>query len=202
MVDALIASNVVLWLLVLVLAGVVLALVRQVGVLHERVAPVGALMVRGGVRVGERAPELLVRDWSGAARRIGGASPDGRSTLLFFLSPHCPVCASLLPALASAARAEAAWLSLVLASDGPRAEHEAFVREHGLDRFGYVLSAALGLAFQVGSLPYAVLLDASGTARAAGLVNTREHLESLFEAAERGVGSVQEYAGGGPLRVA
>jgi len=29
--------------------------------------------------------------------------------------------------------------------------------------------------------------------RARGLVNTREHLESLFEAMERGVGSVQEY---------
>ena len=38
MIDALIVSNVLLWIAVLVLAGVVLALLRQIGVLHERVA--------------------------------------------------------------------------------------------------------------------------------------------------------------------
>ena len=42
---ALVVSNVVLWLLVLGLSIVVLALVRQLGVLHERIAPVGALML-------------------------------------------------------------------------------------------------------------------------------------------------------------
>jgi len=31
--------------------------------------------------------------------------------------------------------------------------------------------------------------------RAKGLVNTREHLESLFEAQERGVASLQQYVG-------
>ena len=44
MIDALIASNLLLWVLVIVLAAVVLALVRQIGVLHERLAPAGALM--------------------------------------------------------------------------------------------------------------------------------------------------------------
>jgi methylamine dehydrogenase accessory protein MauD len=47
----------------------------------------------------------------------------------------------------------------------------------------------------VGKLPYAVLVDADGVVRAKGLVNTREHLESLFEAKERGVGSLQELLG-------
>ncbi len=48
MIDALIVSNLLLWVLVIVLAAVVLALVRQIGVLHERVAPVGALMQAAG----------------------------------------------------------------------------------------------------------------------------------------------------------
>ena len=39
----------------------------------------------------------------------------------------------------------------------------------------------------------AVLIDAEGIIRAKGLVNTREHLESLFEAKERGVASLQEH---------
>lgn len=186
--DALIVSNVLLWIVVVVLAGVVLALLRQVGVLHERVAPAGALMGRGGPRVGEPAPILELEDWSGRRIRVGGA---GETTLLLFLSPACPVCRTLLPVLDSVCAVEGA--RLVLASDGSRGEHERFVREHGLERGTYVLSAALGLAYQVGRLPYAVLIDADGVVRARGLVNTREHLESLFEAKERGVASVQEY---------
>jgi methylamine dehydrogenase accessory protein MauD len=187
--DALIASNVLLWIVVVVLAAVVLALLRQVGLLHERIAPAGALVGRGGPAVGEPAPVLEVEDWSGRRLRVGGGAD--APTLLFFLSPGCPVCRTLLPVLRSVAASE--QTRVVLASDGTRAEHEAFVRAHGLERESYVLSAALGLAHQVGRLPYAVLLDAAGVVRARGLVNTREHLESLFEAKERGVASLQEY---------
>jgi methylamine dehydrogenase accessory protein MauD len=191
--DALLVSNVVLWVAVVVLAGVVAALVRQIGVLYERVAPAGALMLGRGPEVGEPAPVIRVEELSGAARDVGGVEAGGRSTLLFFLSPTCPVCKTLLPALRSAARKEAGWLDVVLASDGVRAEHEAFIRAERLERFPYVLSPALGMTYQVAKLPYAVLLDAAGTVRAKGLVNTREHLESLFEAKERGVASIQEY---------
>jgi methylamine dehydrogenase accessory protein MauD len=193
MLDALIISNIVLWIAVIALSVLVLALVRQIGVLHERVAPAGALMGSQGPRVGEAAPVMKINDWSGAPVTVGGAVADGKSTLLFFLSPTCPVCKTLLPVLDSVARSERSWLRLVFASDGPRAEHEAFVREHQLDERPYLLSTQLGLVYQVGKLPHAVLIDAAGVLRAKGLVNTREHIESLFEAMERGVGSVQEY---------
>jgi methylamine dehydrogenase accessory protein MauD len=193
MIEALIVSNVVLWVVVVGLAAVVLALTRQIGILHERVAPAGALAAERGPRVGESAPVLEVDDWQGTRRTLGGAAADGTSTLLFFLSPTCPVCKTLLPTLRSVMRAEGESLRLVLASDGERSEHEAFVREHGLETETYVLSTPLGLAYQVAKLPYAVLVDAAGVVRAKGIVNTREHLESLFEARERGVGSIQEF---------
>jgi methylamine dehydrogenase accessory protein MauD len=99
----------------------------------------------------------------------------------------------LLPLLDSVRSAQSRWLRVLLASDGPRSEHEDFVREQGLAERGYVLSAALGLAYRVGRLPYAVLIDEGGVVQATGLVNTREHLESLFEAKERGAPSVQDY---------
>jgi methylamine dehydrogenase accessory protein MauD len=201
--DALIVSNVLLWIVVLVLSGAVLALLRQVGVLHERVAPAGALMTRSGPAVGEPAPVVEVRSWSGEPLSIGAQDPDGVATLLFFLSPTCPVCKTLLPVVESVRRAEGGRLRVVLASDGPRAEHEAFVKEIALGDGVYVLSTELGLAYQVGHLPYAVLIDARGIVRAYGLVNTREHVESLFEAMERGVASVQDHlAGGDDRRVA
>ena len=193
MMEAILISNVLLWIAVVVLALVVLALVRQVGVLHERVAPVGALAIGSGPKVGELAPELEVPALAGERLRLGGEDPEGSSTLIFFLSPTCPVCKTLLPTLERVASEEGPRLRLVLASDGHAREHEAFVREHHLERFPYVLSTELGMAYQVGKLPYAVLIDEAGIVRAKGLVNTREHLESLFTAREHGVASIQEF---------
>ena len=193
MLEALVISNALLWLLVLVLAAVVAALVRQIGVLHERVAPAGALVGREGPRLGEAAPRLTVDDWNGRPVSLGGAAADGRATLLLFVSPSCPVCKTMLEIADSLMRREQGRARLLLASDGPREEHEAFVREQGLAERGYLLSSELGLVYQVGKLPYAVLIDAAGVLRAKGLVNTREHVESLLEAMERGVGTMQEF---------
>ncbi len=191
--QALVVSNLVLWAIVLALCAVVFALVRQLGVLHARTAPAGALMVQTGPRIGEAAPLLAATDLSGAVRTVGGPDPEGRRTLLFFLSPTCPVCKTLLPALGALARGQEAGLRIVLASDGAQEDHAAFVREHHLGAFPYLLSSALGLAWQVGKLPYAALIDGAGIVRAKGLVNSREHLDSLFEADERGVASIQDY---------
>jgi len=191
--QALLVSNALLWAAVVLLACVVAALARQIGVLYERVAPAGALVLGRGPEVGAPAPVVRVEDLGGRPLDVGASRADGRSTLLFFLSPTCPVCKALLPALRSAAAREAAWLDVVLASDGPRPEHEAFVRARRLEAFPYVLSPALGLAWGVAKLPYAALVDEAGIVRARGLVNTREHLESLFEAKERGVASLQEF---------
>jgi methylamine dehydrogenase accessory protein MauD len=190
---ALAVSNVVLWLLVLTLAGVVLALTRQLGVLHERIAPAGALMLNRGLTVGEPAPLLEVAALDGQALKVGAARGDGRSTLLLFVSPTCPVCKTLLPAVKSSRRDERSWLDVILASDGDAVEQREFVRSQGLEGIPYVVSAALGLAYQVSRLPFAALLDEQGVLRARGLVNSREHLESLFEAKRLGVASLQEY---------
>jgi len=192
-IEALVVSNLLLWVAVLALAALVVALMRQLGVLYERVAPAGALVAGAAPRVGERAPVVAVVDLAGTPVSLGAPSADGRRSLLFFLSPTCPVCKTLLPVVRQIGRAEVRTLRVVLASDGPRDEHVAFAREHALDEREYVLGAALGLAYRVAKLPYAVLVDAAGIVRAEGLVNTREHLESLFEAMERGVASLDEY---------
>jgi methylamine dehydrogenase accessory protein MauD len=83
----------------------------------------------------------------------------------------------------------------VLASDGDPERARQFVQAKGLSRFPYVLSESLGRIYGVSKLPYAVLLDEAGRLRASGLVNTREHLESLFVAKEHGVAHIQQYLG-------
>ncbi len=191
--DALVVSNLLLWVLVGVLSLVVVALTRQVGLLHERVAPVGALAIERGPRVGEQAPELHVESLDGRTLQLGGIDPDGRKRLLFFLSPSCPVCATLLPTLRRMIDSAEGETRLLFASDGPRAEHEAFCKDKAISPSDYILSRELGLVYEVSKLPFAVLIDESGTIRAKGLVNTREHVESLFEAERLGVASLQEY---------
>ena len=190
--EALMISNVLLWVAVLAALVGLFALARQIGVLYERVAPMGALMMDTGPKVGEASPVFDLPALVGNTRVTIGR-PGDKSTLLFFLSPTCPVCKKLLPILKSIARDEAAWLRLVFASDGETDEHRAFVERVGLQAYPYLLSAELGMAFRVGKLPYAVLLDEHGTVRAKGLVNSREQLESLFTAKELAVPSVQGY---------
>ncbi|MFZ1864267.1 MAG: methylamine dehydrogenase accessory protein MauD [Polyangiales bacterium] len=193
MIDALVVSNVVLWLLVIGLALTVLALTRQIGLLHERISPVGALSAQSKIKVGDRAPELALIDIHDRPLQVGAPSKDGSRTLLFFLSPTCPVCETLLPTVERVARTEVPRVRVILASDGHIEEHRAFSAEKRISHLPYVLSAPLGMAYGVAKLPYAVLIDDEGVVAAQGLVNTREHLESLFEAQRHGVASIQDY---------
>ena len=189
----LIFSQGLLWIVVLLLAVAVLALTRQVGVLHERIAPVGALMLAKGLTVGEFAPRVAAQDLEGRTFTLGAAREDQRATLIMFVSPTCPVCKALLPVLKSSLAAERAWLDIILASDGEIAQQREFVLAHRLGIFPYIVSAPLGISYQVSRLPFAVLIDAQGVLRARGIVNSREHLESLFEAKRLGFASIQDY---------
>ena len=191
--NALIISNIVLWFVVLALLVALLAVIRQLGVLHERIAPTGALMLAKGLKVGDGAPQVPVHDLEGAPRNIGEPSSNGRATLLMFVSPTCPVCKSLLPVLKSSLTAERDWLDIVLASDGDLNSQREFVRSQKLGWIPYVVSTPLGITYQVSRLPFAVLIDAQGILRARGIVNSREHLESIFEAKRLGFGSIQAY---------
>lgn len=193
--EALLVSSVVSWVFLLGLAVVVYALARQIGVLHERIKPVGALSLGKVIKPGETAPSFTLPSLNGGAVTLGGTSAANQATLLFFLSPTCPVCKTLLPVLKSAQATERRWLRIVLASDGDADEHEAFIERHGLREFPYLLSTEVGMAYQIGKLPYGVLIDEHGRVSSHGLVNSREHLDSLFEAKVLGLASTHDRAG-------
>jgi methylamine dehydrogenase accessory protein MauD len=196
MTEMLLVSNLVLWVLVIVLALIVLALARQVGILHERVAPAGALQPVEGPKVGELTEAMQLEDLEGGSVTVGGENADGLATFVLFISPTCPVCRSLVPTAKSLARKEASRMRLVFASDGDsREQHVAYARDLALDDYPYVLSQALGMTYQVSKLPFALLIGADGTLQSKGLVNTREHLESLVEAMDSGIATLQEYVG-------
>lgn len=187
----LLISQGLLWLVIVALSVVVFALVRQIGVLHERVAPVGALSITAGPGVGDPAPRLKMPNLVGAQVAVGGRSPTGRSQLLLFVAPTCPICKILIPIAQDMARAEK--VDVLFVGDGDGAEQRKLADRFRIDPARYVNGPELGMTLQVSKLPFAVLVDAAGTIAAKGLVNNREHLESLVVARDTGFSSIQTY---------
>jgi len=191
MMQALIVSNVLLWCLLIALAFAVMGLVRQIGILHGRIAPAGALMLDKGVAVNEPAPKVTAADREGRPVNFGYAGDKGQ--LLFFLSPTCPICKSLLPAIKSIAKEQAERLEVIYVSDGDPEAQRKLISEFKLEGARYVVGPEVGMTYQIGKLPYAALIDSNGTLRAKGLVNSREHLDSLFEVEHLGSATLQDY---------
>lgn len=104
-----IASYLLLWVAVVVLGIAVVALLRQVGVLHARMAPLGAHFAGEGPPLHEPAPLVEGLDY--------GAAP---TTLVAFTSPSCVVCERLRPSLAALAR-DYSDVRLVELAHGPEA---------------------------------------------------------------------------------
>lgn len=190
----LVFSNILLWEVLLVQLGVCFALARQIGILFERVSPVGAMISDAGPALGDKVAALALPNLNGPGLTLGDSA--GRSQLIFFLSTSCPICKALLPALKSIRTDEGAWLEVILASDGREALHRRLIEAEALEAFPYVLSSELGMSFKVAKLPFAVLLDQTGRVRAKGLINSREQLESLFTASETGIPSYQAAVAG------
>ena len=189
-----IVSSGLLWVIVIILSFLVFALARQVGILHERVAPAGALLPTSGPKVGEMTEAMNLNDLDGKKITIGGVDSSDLATLIMFISPTCPVCKSLVPIAKSLARHESHQMRLVFASDGENHnQHLAYVSDLNIEGLPYIISQPLGLRYEVSKLPFAVLIGGDGTLKSKGLVNSREHLESLVEAMESGVATLQDY---------
>ena len=194
MLTALIVSQIVSWVLILLLGTALLALAKQVGVLHVRVAPAGALSTSSGPAAGDAAPLLDVTTIDGSAIQLGGTLPSGTLRMLMFVSAQCPLCKNLIPIAKSFAKSER--IDLVFVGDDDVAVQQAMIARMGMESFPFVNGPTVGRAYGVEKLPHSVLLDETGTMLSKGLVNSREHLESLIVAHEMGLKSVQEYITG------
>jgi hypothetical protein len=149
---------VVLWLLVVVLCIVVIALARQVGTLHLRLGPRGALEIDDeGPALGEPLPALEALAADGGRIALGGA---GRPRLVLFASETCAVCHEVSPGIPAAAAA--GRLEGLIVHD-PDAEQ----------------------TLDVPGTPFVVVLDEAGVVRAKGTVNNLEQVEGLVDTANR-----------------
>lgn len=172
------ASYLVLWFLVIVLSVVVVALARQIGTLHLRLGPRGALELDAeGPALGE-APEAITRTAiDGRAIDIGGP---GRGQVIMFASITCHLCDQVMPSLHVAGRARGAHALVIVDSD----EIETEIAFASKKVTAPVVAAAdVAALYGVPGTPYVVVLDELGIVRAKGTVNNLEQLEGLIDTA-------------------
>jgi methylamine dehydrogenase accessory protein MauD len=172
------ASYVVLWVLVALLTLVVVALARQVGTLHLRLGPRGALEVDDeGPPLGEAPDRVETVGLDGREAAVGGP---GEPQLLLFVSPGCPICRDVLPSLPAAARA-GRLAPYVIVDAGPEESASSYRHQH----VGAPVLSAPEVArdYRVPGTPYAVVLDVMGVVRGKGTVNNLEQLEGLIDTA-------------------
>jgi methylamine dehydrogenase accessory protein MauD len=173
------ASYAALWILVFLEAAAVLALSRQIGRLHLRMGYAGARMTDVGPELDTPAPPFQERGVDGSLVTLG--SERNRATLLVFLSPRCPLCEELAPAVRAIFRHEKKGVEIIVISRYPdEAENRTFIRRHQLNGIPYVISPQLTDAYGITSSPHAVLVDATGKVRSKGVANNLEQLESLL----------------------
>lgn len=159
------AAFVVQWVLMAVLAVVVAALARQIGVLHLRLEPVGALEVdEEGPPLGDAPEPRAARGRDQTSVIVGGPGP---RRLLAFVSPTCPICERILPSLPAAAAAGGLVPQVV--SD-PELESR----------------------YRVPGTPFVVVLDEMGVVRSKGTVNSLEQIEGLIDTARRRIDDAEE----------
>lgn len=188
----LLASYFALWVVVLVLAVAVLALGRQIGLLHYRLPPSVARMGSPGPKVGEVVPPLEERDLSGAEVTLG--SNRGKNTLLVFLTSGCEACDEVAPGVRSVAKSERAHTeTIIVALEAPETFDRSFLTRHKLDDLPVIVSYDVGDDLGVPAAPYALLVDAEGVLRTKGTVNNLDQLISLFNAIETGHPSFDSY---------
>ncbi len=65
MLETMLISSIIQWVVIFILSVLLFALTRQVGILHERVAPAGALQPTSGPKVGEITEKIKVSSLDG-----------------------------------------------------------------------------------------------------------------------------------------
>jgi methylamine dehydrogenase accessory protein MauD len=172
------ASYIVLWILVIVLGVLLLSLARQVGTLHLRLGPRGALELdEEGPSLGEAVPPASGTDGNGNPVAIGGP---GSPQFLLFVSPGCPICRDVAPSLPVVARVGSLAAHVISDSEEPEAAHAyaSLGRE-----LSVIIGPEIAKSYRVPGTPYAVILDRLGVVRAKGTVNNLEQMEGLVDTA-------------------
>jgi hypothetical protein len=175
-VSALWTVSVLLAILVVANSIAVIALTRQVGLLHLRMAPPPRRQPPGGLQPGSHLQLDLVG--------FLGVDPAPDLVLLGFVRPACSACTAALPAFAAVASGLVGNEKVLLVSDADEATAQGYLTAHGVSlplAAGPHLLSASGIP----AVPYAVVADAAGNVLAAQNAGSAQQLQDIMSHARQ-----------------
>jgi len=175
------ASYIVLWVFVLLLAFLLAGALRQLGLLQLRLGDdPGALITDSGLERGSQAPNFTALDAeSGEVVRLSDLPAVPR--MLVFASPGCLSCRELIPGLNEVRQTRGEYDFLVVCR-GDLESCQAFGRMNRLEAPMVVdTTGQIEKDYLVSLTPFAYLIDHEGRVVIRGIANDWRQLESLLE---------------------
>jgi methylamine dehydrogenase accessory protein MauD len=194
----LIVSNIALWGVVIAIAFLLLGTLRSLGLLQWQLDQVHATrpsrINREGLKPGRRAPDFTLPRVDGGETSL--KEYGGKRVLLVFVQPNCGPCHEVVPALSRLHRSgELEVLAVNKAERDEAAEWAAEVHAE----FPVLVQDGLEISkkYQVFATPFAFLIDEQGVIASSGIVNNRQHVRFLLDAAADHAASQKHGAGNG-----
>lgn len=182
MTDAWLAAFVLLVLLSVVNAVAVVAVLRQLGVIHQRIRPTGPGL-GDGPTPGATYQGLELEHVAGPPASAAAEAP---ITIYAYVTPGCSLCDGLFEHVAAYVRQKASPLvTFALTTDAGREEAQAYASGRPL-ACPLMRHPRFGSHYTIPGSPYAIALrrdGSDGLMLTAGVVNTLEQFEDLVDGA-------------------
>ena len=176
------ASYLVLWLVVLVLAFLLAGSLRQLGLIQLRLGDdPGALITDTGLERGVQAPDFVASDSeTGEPVKLSELPPAPR--LLVFASPGCLSCRELIPGLNEVRKTRQGEFDFLVVCRGDIEACRGFGRMNRLEAPMVVdTNGQIEKDYMVTLTPFAYVLDHEGRVVIRGVANDWRQLESLLD---------------------
>jgi methylamine dehydrogenase accessory protein MauD len=176
------ASYIVLWLVVFVLAFLLAGSLRQLGLLQLRLGDdPGALITDIGLERGVQAPDFVAQDSeTGEPVTLSELPPTPR--LLVFASPGCLSCRELMPGLNEVRKTRRGEFDFLVICRGDIESCRGFGRMNRVEAQMVVdTNGQIEKDYMVTLTPFAYLLDHEGRVVIRGVANDWRQLESLLD---------------------
>jgi methylamine dehydrogenase accessory protein MauD len=176
------ASYLVLWLVVLVLAFLLAGSLRQLGLIQLRLGDdPGALITDTGLERGVQAPEFVAAN-SETGEPVALSSLPAVPRLLVFASPGCLSCRELIPGLNEVRKTRSGEFDFLVVCRGDIESCRGFGRMNRLEAPMVVdTNGQIEKDYLVTLTPFAYLLDHEGRVVIRGVANDWRQLESLLD---------------------
>jgi len=176
------ASYLVLWLVVLVLAFLLAGSLRQLGLIQLRLGDdPGALITDSGLERGVQAPDFIAADGE-TGEPVSLSDLPAAPRLLVFASPGCLSCRELIPGLNEVRKTRRGEFDFLVICRGDIESCQAFGRMNRLEAPMVIdTNGQIEKDYLVTLTPFAYLLDHEGRVVIRGVANDWRQLESLLD---------------------